>query len=87
MYLTEQRHSIDSPIRWTVAADGGPEPLVNGSAGRVDSMKRRIRTVAEVGTDAVILLLVVWLFPVAILVVGTPIVLLARLVLEMARLF
>jgi hypothetical protein len=50
-------------------------------------MKRRIRTVAEVGTDAVILLLVVWLFPVAILVVGTPIVLLARLVLEMARLF
>ena len=85
MYLTEQRHSIDSPVRWTVA--GGPEPLVNGSAGRVDSMKRRIRTVAEVGTDAVILLLVVWLFPVAILVVGTPIALLARLVLEIARRF
>lgn len=62
------------------AADHTLGPAASPKVG-APSLLRRIAGGLE---DAILLLLVVYLFPVAILVVGTPIALLARLALEIA---
>ncbi len=50
-----------------------------------DAVKRSLLKIASHLDDAVTLLLLIWLFPVAILVVGTPVVLLVRVLIEIAK--
>jgi hypothetical protein len=48
------------------------------------SVRRSLLKIASHLGDAVTLLLLIWLFPLAILVVGTPVVLLVRALIEIA---
>ena len=78
---------IPADGRWAVAA--AENPVRRDSHGRGDS--RRLaggharHTIGGVLEDVVMLLVVVLLVPLAILLVGMPVVLLVRLLLEIAQ--
>ena len=68
--------------RWVVATPktaAGPEPI---SVTRAEGggIRRRLGKLPGLLEDVFILLLVVWLFPVIVLAIGTPIALLVRFV-------
>ena len=81
--------SIAASERWqwvipppTASTELGPL-FVTPSEGTI---RRHLRTLAVLVGDALILLVVVWLFAAMVLVIGTPIALLARLVTELIKL-
>ena len=70
--------------RWSV---GTAENMIRGDTrvrGHAEpgASRRPRHTVAGLFDDAWILLLVIWLFPLAILVIGMPVALLVRLLIE-----
>jgi hypothetical protein len=73
-----------------IASDGkGPVAIAKNTAcrepGKPDGRRSlRLRIVGLVG-ESVLLLLVVLLFPLVILVIGTPVALLAKLLIETAK--
>ena len=73
------RHSIASTERWPIAPRGGVSGIVAPGGAR-----QAVRRLVGLLDDAAFLLLAVWLFPAAVLVVGIPLALLVRLLLEMA---
>jgi hypothetical protein len=78
--------SITSDGRWpvVVAETASREPNVSVQslpAGR-KSFLRKIRGLLN---EAVLLLVIVWLFPIVILLVGTPVALFVRLLIAIAR--
>ena len=78
---------IAADPRWTVAA---AENAVRADSQDSQHSERRAggharHTIGGLLDDAVMLLLVIWLFPVAILLIGMPVVLLVRVLLEIAK--
>jgi hypothetical protein len=61
-----------------------PAVSISGLAQR-GAVRRSLLKIAGHLGDAVTLLLVIWLFPLAILLVGTPVVLLVRVLTEIAK--
>jgi hypothetical protein len=79
MWRAVVRHSIASTERWPISPPGGvSETAAPGDARTV------VRRILGLVDDAEFLLMAVWLFPAAVLVVGIPLALLVRLLLEMA---
>ena len=79
--------SIASDGRWAVAAvenPAGHERRISGRAERGD-VRRLLRKLVGLLDDAVMLLLVIWLFPLAILLFGAPVALLVRLLIEISQ--
>lgn len=66
---------------------GRPDPAAARVSGLAPgpAIRRALRKVAGLLDDAVMLLLLTWLFPAAILVVGTSVALLVRLLIEIAN--
>ena len=69
--------------RLKAPADSEPMPVALSAGG----IRRHFRTLAVLLEDALILLLVVWLFSVIVLVLGAPVALLAELVSRLIKLF
>jgi hypothetical protein len=77
--------AIASDGRWTVAvANPGRPAGVSGLAQR-GATKRRLHTIAALLDDVVTLVLLIWLFPLVILVVGAPVALLVRALYEIVK--
>jgi hypothetical protein len=78
--------SIASDGRWAVAVanPGRPAAGVSGLAQR-GAAKRSLHTIAARLDDAVTLVLLIWLFPLAILIVGAPVALLVRALIEIVK--
>lgn len=73
--------------RWAVPAAETPvgyETRVDGRAERGDA-RRSVHKLLGLLDDVVMLLLVIWLFPLAILLVGAPVALLVRLLIEITK--
>jgi hypothetical protein len=68
-----------------VANPGRPAAGVSGLAQR-GATKRRLHTIAALLDDVVTLVLLIWLFPLVILVVGAPVALLVRALYEIVKL-
>jgi hypothetical protein len=64
-----------------------PQPMVAAISGRAPRLGQTslIRSIGGLLGDALLLLLAVFLLPAGIVLIGTPIALCARLVLEIAR--
>jgi hypothetical protein len=78
--------SIASEDRWPVEAE--PAAALAPGVGAETAPRRRekpLRNVLGLLDDAALLLLVALLFPVVILLIGTPLALLVRLILEIAQ--
>ena len=72
---------------WAVAAAETPighETRVGGRAERGNA-RRPFHTLLGLLDDALMLLLVIWLFPLVILLVGAPVALLVRLLIEITN--
>ena len=70
--------------RWAVATAETPigyKARVGGRAERGNA-RRPVHTLLGLLDDALMLLLVIWLFPLVILLVGAPVALLVRLLIE-----
>jgi hypothetical protein len=78
--------SIASDGRWAVALanPGRPAAGVSGLPQR-GATKRSLHTIAALLDDAVTLVLLIWLFPLVILVVGAPVALLVRALIEIVK--
>ena len=78
--------ALASDGRWAVAvANRGRHAAgVSGLAQR-GAAKRRLHTIAALLDDAVTLILLIWLFPLVILVVGAPVALLVRALYEIVK--
>ena len=78
--------AIAADGRWTVAVanPGRPAAGVSGLAQR-GATKRRLHTIAALLDDVVTLVLLIWLFPLVILVVGAPVALLVRALYEIVK--
>jgi hypothetical protein len=79
--------SITSDGRWPVVAaetTASREPSVSVHSQPV-GRKSSLRKIRGLLNEAVLLLLVVWLFPIVILLVGTPVALFVRLLVEIAH--
>lgn len=76
--------SIASETRWSIGLAQGAARVGYTKAARSRG-RRALRTIAGLLDDAVWLLLVVVLIPVAILALGTSLALLVRLLLEIAE--
>jgi hypothetical protein len=73
--------------RWTVATAETPvghKMRVGGRAER-GSARRPVHKLLGLLADALMLLLVIWLFPLVILLVGAPVALLVRLLIELTH--
>jgi hypothetical protein len=74
--------------RWAVATAEPPptgyETRVSGRAERGNA-RRPFDTLLVLLGDALMLLLVIWLFPLVILLVGAPVALLVRLLIEITN--
>jgi hypothetical protein len=79
--------AIAADGRWTVAVanPGRPAAGVSGLA-QCGATKRRLHTIAALLDDVVTLVLLIWLFPLVILVVGAPVALLVRGLYEIVKL-
>jgi hypothetical protein len=64
----------------------GREPAIGGQA-KPDSRRNPLRNILGLIDDAVCLLLVVLAFPLVILLIGTPVALLVRLLIELGQRF
>jgi hypothetical protein len=78
--------TIAADGRWAVAVanPGRPAASVSGLAQR-GATKRRLHTIAALLDDVVTLVLLIWLFPLVILVVGAPVALLVRALYEIVK--
>jgi hypothetical protein len=79
--------SIASDGRWAAAAAVTPvghERRVGGPPERGDG-RRPLQKLLGLLDDALMLLLVIWLFPLVILLVGAPVALLVRLLIEITK--
>jgi hypothetical protein len=79
--------SIAADGRWAVAVaehPGRPATGVSGLAQR-GAIKRSLHTIAALLDDVVTLVLLIWLFPLVILVVGAPVALLVRTLYEIVK--
>jgi hypothetical protein len=79
--------SIASGGEWPVAAAEnaiGHKPDISEQATPANR-RNPVRNILRLLDDAVLLLLVVLLFPLAVLLVGTPVVLFVRLLIEIAQ--
>ena len=78
--------SIASDGRWAVAVanPGRPAAGVSGLAQH-GAIKRSLHTIAAFLDDVVMLVLLIWLFPVVILLVGAPVALLVRALIEIVK--
>lgn len=74
--------SIASNEQWPVAAAGNSAVAVEARPADRTRPLRRLRGLLE---DAVLLMLFVLLFPLIILLIGTPIALFVRILVEIAR--
>jgi len=72
-------------IYFTLPA-AGREPAIAGQA-KPDSRRNPLRNILGLIDDAVCLLLVVLAFPLVILLIGTPVALFFRLLIELAQRF
>ena len=72
-------------IYFTLPA-AGREPAIGGQA-KPDSRRNPLRNILGLIDDAVCLLLVVLAFPLVILLIGTPVALFVRLLIELAQRF
>jgi len=72
-------------IYFTLPA-AGREPAIGGQA-KPDSRSNPLRNILGLIDDAVCLLLVVLAFPLVILLIGTPVALLVRLLIELGQRF
>jgi hypothetical protein len=73
--------------RWAVATAETPighETRVGGRAGRGNA-RRTVQKLLGVLDDALMLLLVIWLLPLVILLVGAPVALLVALLIEITN--
>ena len=78
--------SLDAPFTISVLAMVAPDVAIGARApAQPVAGSSLLRTVAGVLEEALLLALAVFLFPLAILLVGTPIVLCVRFVVEMAH--
>ena len=64
----------------------GREPAI-GAEAKPDSRRKPLRNILGLIDDAVCLLLVVLAFPLVILLIGTPVALFFRLLIELAQRF
>jgi hypothetical protein len=76
--------SLASDEPWPSAAAGRREPAITVQA-KSGSKKRRRRRIRGFLKEVVLLVLVVLLFPLVILLMGAPIALFVRLLLEIAQ--
>ena len=77
--------SIASDGQWPVAENAtGREPSINVQANP-GGRRSPLRNILGFLDDAMLLLLVILLFPLIILLIGTPVALLARLLMEIAQ--
>ncbi len=73
--------------RWAVATGATPFGHTTGVGGRAerDNARSPFRRLVGLLDDALILLLVIWLFPLVILLVGAPAALLVWLLIEVTN--
>ena len=73
--------------RWTVSAAKTPAGHGTRASRRAErgEARRPVHKLLGLLDDAVMLLLVIWLFPLAMLLVGAPVALLVRLLSEIAH--
>jgi hypothetical protein len=78
--------AIAADGRWAVgvANPGRPAAGVSGLAQR-GAIKRSLHTITALLDDVVTLVLLIWLFPLVILVVGSPVALLVRALYEIVK--
>ena len=79
--------SITSYGRWAVAAAKTPVARGTRVGGRAErgNARRPLQKLLGLLDDALMLLLVIWLFPLVILLVGAPVALLVRLLIEITK--
>ena len=73
--------------RWAGATAVTPIGYKTGDGGRAErgNARRPFHTLLGLLDDALMLLLVIWLFPLVILLVGAPVALLVRLLIEITN--